>query len=394
MNGSDFAQYILGDADFRSHYGEKKFWHSHFLETRVHKIFSWEHLNACLSHNRITNDRFRMSTEYEHNLLNKRAFRPVRDKFGRSTDYLVISELHQLMREGVTAVLEAINELSPNVGDLTERLGGELGAQSTANAYISFGDTSGFGVHNDDHDVIVMQIDGKKKWRFFRSGTIQEKATVNELKHPSESDRGDELIITAGDIMFIPKGTWHDVVAVNEKSLHLTISLVYPTVVDFVNWGLARDKFGIPYADFRPSKVEREGLSYKCREYFNRLINEENIEIFLRAFYAGHAGSRVRANFPFLNSASLEDGFRRIPFDVVVLNTEEDDECVKTFALGRIHELAPEEYALLRRLPHTGAMRGKALIPVDEAWDSVASTLRSLMDRGLVGKVALTESRA
>jgi ribosomal protein L16 Arg81 hydroxylase len=215
MNGSDFAQHLLRNADFKSNYVTKKFWHSHLTEDKVREIFSWEHLNASLSCNRITNDRFRMSTEHEHDLVNKRAFRPVRDRFGRSTDYLVVSELHKLMREGVTAVPEAINELSPNVGDLTERLGGALGAQSTANAYISFGDTSGFGAHNDDHDVIVIQIDGRKKWRFFTSGIGLGKATVSELKTPTESDLGDELIISAGDIMFIPKGMWHDVVAIN-----------------------------------------------------------------------------------------------------------------------------------------------------------------------------------
>ncbi|MGI4902759.1 MAG: hypothetical protein ACRYG5_14020, partial [Janthinobacterium lividum] len=88
------------------------------------------------------------------------------------------------------------------------------------------------------------------------------------------------------------------------------------------------------------------------------------------------------------------DGFRRIPFDVIALDTEGDNERVKTFALGQIHDLAPEEYELLRRLPHTGAMGGKTLMRVGEVWDSVASTLRSLMDRGLVGKVVPTENLA
>lgn len=86
----------------------------------------------------------------------------MKDRFGCPTDYLVISELQKLMREGVTAVLEAVNELSVSVSDLTEVLSGELGAQSTANAYVSFRDTSGFGAHNDDHDVVVLRIDGEK----------------------------------------------------------------------------------------------------------------------------------------------------------------------------------------------------------------------------------------
>ena len=247
-------------------------------------------------------------------------------------------------------------------------------------------------MHNDDHDVLVVQIDGRKKWRFFKSEINSEKATVNELRHPSNSDSGDELIVTAGDILFIPKGTWHDVVAVNERSLHLTISLVYPTVVDFINWGLGRDKFGISYADIRPSKSDRDFLPEKCREYFNKLITEENIEVFARTYYAAHAASRVRANFPDLNSAMLEKGFRRIPYDVIAIDAEGSEQSIKAFALGHIHTLTQEEYQLLCRLPHARAMAGEALLSAGQAWSSVGSTLQSLMDRGLVGTFPLAQA--
>jgi hypothetical protein len=392
MIEGEFARHVLNNVDFRSSYERRKFWHSHLSGEAVSEIFSWAELNACLSSNRITNDRLRLSTAHEHDLVNKRAFRSVRDSFGRNTDYLVVSELHKLMREGVTAVLEAVNELSAGVAELTERLGCELGARSTANAYISFGDMSGFGVHNDDHDVLVVQIDGRKKWRFFKSETSLEKATINELQHPSDSDLGDELIVSAGDILFIPKGTWHDVVALNEKSLHLTISLVYPTIAEFVNWGLRRDKFGIPYADIRPSKSDRDFLPGKCQEYFHKLITQENIEIFARTYYASHAASRVKANFPDLNSAMLENGFRRIPYDVIAIDAERIDQSIKAFALGHIHTLTKEEFELLCRLSHTRVMAGEELLSPGQAWSRVDSALQNLMDRGLVGTFPLAQT--
>jgi hypothetical protein len=170
MNGNDFAKQLLLDKAFRKSHEQKAFWRGRVKADNLDAIFSWSQLNACLSFNRITNDRFRLSANREHEVVNKRAFRAGKDGFGRTTDYLIINELHKLMREGATGVLEAVNELSASVSDLTERLGRELQAQSSANAYISFGDTSGFGVHNnDDHDVVVLQPDGCKKWQFFRS---------------------------------------------------------------------------------------------------------------------------------------------------------------------------------------------------------------------------------
>jgi ribosomal protein L16 Arg81 hydroxylase len=233
------------------------------------------------------------------------------------------------MREGVTAVLEAVNELSPTVAGVTQRLGGEFRARSAANAYISFGDRSGFGTHNDDHDVIVVQIDGKKKWRFFKSGPGAGKATASDLDCPGERDCGEELTVSAGDVMYIPKGTWHDVVAMNERSLHLTIRLVYPTVADFVKWGLKRDRRGIPFADIRPAASDQSDLAGVCRRYADHLIRNEHIELFLRSFYDGYACSPVQANLLALNSAFPHDEYRRIPFDVVVLPKVKADGTVR-----------------------------------------------------------------
>lgn len=134
-------------------------------------------------------------------------FQTVRDGFGRQTDVLLMPALHQLMSEGVSAVLEAVNEMYTDVGILTEGLGSHYYARSTANAYASFGSTSGFGVHNDDHDVIVLQIEGRKKWRFFGTPDSLSKATIAHLSEPSESDVSEEMILNKGEIIFIPKGT-------------------------------------------------------------------------------------------------------------------------------------------------------------------------------------------
>ncbi len=384
MEYIDLAHRLLHDEAFMASCNGGTFLRMQASGPELQHLFSWDDLNYSLSCNRLTNDRLRLSTERDHDLVNRRAFRPVRDRFGRSTDQLVIGELHRLMDEGVTAVLEAVNELAPPVEKFTERMGGTLGARSSANAYVSFGHTSGFGRHNDDHDVIVIQIDGRKKWTFFESPHGHRHARVTETSGPEELKPGETITVSRGDILFIPKGTWHDVISIGERSLHLTISLVYPTVSDFIAWGMQQDRFGIPFTDIRPGDGSFQALVNDSLQFMTALISDENLNRFLRFYRSGHANARVKADFPALNQATGEAMYRRISIDAIPLDRSAGT--VKIYALGRTHLLTDEEYAVLCRLPHFGGMRGHELATGEADWNAMSQRLRSLMDKGLVGK--------
>lgn len=387
MKSEDFCKALLSDQDFRLHYDSRALWIRNFGSTELQDIFNWDAMNSCLSFNRITNDRFRMSTERGHEEVNRRAFRGVKDAFGRTTDYLIIHEFHKLMQEGVTAVLEAVNELSAEVAELTLTLGGLLRARSTANAYVSFGSTSGFGAHNDDHDVIVLQLHGRKRWRFFRTDGYAGKATVKHLRSVSDADHGDEIIVSAGDAMYVPKGTWHDVVALNEESLHLTISLVYPTLADFIVWGLSQDKFGLPYHDLRPGPSDRRDVLSASSEFFARLLNSANLDLYLSVTAATRTGARLRADLPRLNAASPNDAFRRTAQEVIAQARAIDEKRHETFALGRMYSLTQAEIDLLRAIPHVGSVQGHELKNTGSAWEALAPALSNLLELGLIGKV-------
>ncbi len=385
MIGEKIAHILLNDLQFQEALKREVFWKRRLDVDLLCRLFSWQELNHCLSFNRITNDRFRMSTCSEHRSLNRRAFRQMKDKFGRNTDYLVVSELHKLMREGVTAVLEAVNELSPAVCSLTERLSGELGARSTANAYMSFGNQSGFGMHNDDHDVIILQLDGCKEWRFIRN-PASDKATVMDLRDPMEGRDHESIVASAGDAFYIPKGTWHNVLSMNERSLHLTVSIVYPTIADFITWSIGQEKLGVPYADIKPNGQCIERTIRRCSDFLDTIPSEANVANFLSAFYAEKRCSRTRANFPALNTARVADEFRRVPFELVTLSSSRPDR-YEIYALGRIHSLTHGEYAVLTGLPRCGAIRGGDISAHGGGWESTAVILESLMDRDLVTTV-------
>ena len=43
-----------------------------------------------------------------------------------------------------------------------------------------------------------------------------------------------------GDVLYIPRGWWHEAFPLGEPSLHLTVSLTPPTAMDYLGWVMAR----------------------------------------------------------------------------------------------------------------------------------------------------------
>lgn len=327
-------------------------------------------------------------------MVNKRAFSTSRDRSGKVKEYLLIHELHNLMREGVSAVLEAVNELSPEVAALTDTLGLLLRARSTANAYMSFGMKSGFGPHNDDHDVLIFQIDGRKKWQFFESGDGSGKATVKDVKSAEALVEGDHMILCKGEMLFVPKGTWHNVLALNERSLHLTVSIVYPTLHDFILWCMRRDAFDAPFQDIRPAAQGKTSALRECQQFFKDSLSAENMDIFLKTYYAGVGASRVAPDFPCLNMVSLSQYFLRIPFEAPKLADQAQSAYSNIYALGKNHLLSDGEFNILSKLRCDKPIGGMSLKVFFATPALLLVALQRLVDLGLVNVVAQSECSA
>ncbi|WP_193752375.1 JmjC domain-containing protein [Cupriavidus sp. IDO] len=392
MTDFNLAKQILNTDGFLECYKMKAFWKGRVDPTQLTKLFSWDTLNHLLSTHRLTNDRLRLSLENDHVTPNKQAFRSVRDAFGRPTDFLSLSDLHRLLRAGATGVLEATNELASAIEALTQQISSRFDARSTANAYFSFGSTSGFGVHNDDHDVIVVQLDGRKTWNFFTTSNGLNKATVYELDTPTKKDVGETIILAPGDVLFIPKGTWHDVISIGEPSLHLTISIVYPTILDFSQWLLDQNRYRLPYRDIRMAEDDLALVASDCTAFFSQIVNEESMVAFLKTYYARHAARRIGPSLPSLNRIEPDDTFFRVPFSFLQIGINEAAlGHIIIRALGREHILTEREYWILTTLSHKSPLSVAEIAAThsesyDFSFESIQGALEKLLDKALVTK--------
>ena len=148
----------------------------------------------------------------DHGALSSAHFDFVRD--GRRAEGLSRTRLHgavarRALSQGCTVLLLDLEPVWPGVRDVAVRLSSELEEEVQVNAYVTPPDQAGLPRHADSHDVIVVQLHGRKQWRVF--------------------DGSDEPVVEAaldpGDVLFVPRGLAHEVRA-DTFSLHVTVGLL------------------------------------------------------------------------------------------------------------------------------------------------------------------------
>ncbi|MFF4814521.1 cupin domain-containing protein [Kitasatospora sp. NPDC001309] len=199
-------------------------------------LMSWDDLNSILTHHRFETPRFRLAANGEQ-LPTHTYSRPIVTRRSTVWHQLQPAELHKCLGEGATLVLDAVDELHPGVGRLAGQLESWLRTGVQTNLYASWTGTEGFGVHWDDHDVVVVQLDGAKRWRIYgptRAAPMHRDVDVPEA--PTEEPIAD-LVLNAGDVLYLPRGWWHAVAASEgQHSLHITCGLQSTTGADLITW--------------------------------------------------------------------------------------------------------------------------------------------------------------
>jgi 50S ribosomal protein L16 3-hydroxylase len=105
-------------------------------------------------------------------------------------------------------------------------------------------------MHFDDHEVIVVQLAGRKRWTIAQNTTV-----VNPLHNagralegeagryadgppPPDLRRGKAVALRPGSVLFLPRGYWHQTIA-QERSISLTFGFRTPSWLDLLQQHLA-----------------------------------------------------------------------------------------------------------------------------------------------------------
>lgn len=135
------------------------------------------------------------------------------------------------MSGGASVIANDVLHMHPPIGQIGEALGAEFGAVMGANIYCSFEGVRAFGTHYDNHDVFVVQTEGEKTWNLYDNradNPVIDPPGTPETRRFFEQTRGPvmtEIKMRAGDVLYLPRGWYHDALAIDGPSLHVTYSV-------------------------------------------------------------------------------------------------------------------------------------------------------------------------
>ncbi len=213
---------------FLDHFVNKSRLHVQTADTaRTASLLPWAAINQLIESGALPADRLQIVRA--NNAVDPRLYR----KGGNAA--VQAGVLQDLLRQGATAVISYIDEVVPPIGRLTAALERELGCEAWCNAYLGFGEGLGFRPHYDLHDVVVVQVHGRKRWRSFGTpvpypiGLPAGSATIDQQKPVWEA------MVEAGDVLYLPRGEAHMALLHDQPSVHLSIGLLSRRGLDFAD---------------------------------------------------------------------------------------------------------------------------------------------------------------
>ena len=277
---------------------------------------------------------------------------------------------YDYLARGATLVLNRLEEHSLAAKRLCAEVSRFAGYPASGNAYLSFGGSGTFGKHWDTHDVFVIQLLGKKRWRVFEPTLPLPLSGQTYESHQSECPREPclDIELSAGDILYLPRGWWHQAIPIEGGSFHLSVGTYPPTTAEYLHW--ACETYCSSRADLRPSAGRTEGatLAQSIAE-LGKIVADPNTLAAYRNSLLLRERTRSEFNLGFLldSQRSELDADVRVILNSCYLHADNVDAILSADSLstnGRSLKLHALSKCLIRALAGVGVTNMHALFAV------------------------------
>jgi hypothetical protein len=192
--------------------------------------------------------------------------------------------------------MNGIDDFVPGIAGLTSGLERDFACRVWCNAYLSFGAGSAFDAHYDRHDVLILQIHGRKRWRSYGVPVphpIQEHS--RRMKHDAVTWEG---ILEPGDVLYLPRGEVHAATLDGPHAVHLTIGMSAERGIDFAEWLLKAATEEVIFREDIPRSAGEAALS-QYESTLKQALHARIERADLRNYLDGE--DRARGLRPFIN---------------------------------------------------------------------------------------------
>ena len=260
---------------FQNHFG-KKYLHKKEIVNNPINIVSHEILDDLLSKTNIwNNNNFLMMLDQKKINYNDYSS-PTLDVTG-SNNRPDVNKVQSLVSKGASIILNDIEKYNSKLLQISSELQKITHGRCQGNLYFSMASHKAFGPHFDLHDVFAIHFEGEKVWN------IYENIEVAPINHPffrlSPEERIsragkliDQVTLKPGDLLYIPRGQYHDALASKNGAIHIAFGLTYFKPIDLMSsmW----EKFILN--DFMRNDIKLNSTKDELKIVLERLSEEMN----------------------------------------------------------------------------------------------------------------------
>ncbi len=205
-------------------------------------LFGWSDLDRMLELNHVWND-VRLNLMRDNMRVDPVEYSELFTHEGRTARKPSMSRIGDYMEQGASLVLNAIESYSSGSLSVANSLTAALGSKFDCNLYCSFKEYQAFSPHFDFMDVFVIHFEGEKDWEIY-TGNFELAAGAEGFRFGDFSAeyhveaRGEieqELRLSPGDVLYLPRGKYHSARSSSDACLHLTFGLAARQGFHFMN---------------------------------------------------------------------------------------------------------------------------------------------------------------
>jgi hypothetical protein len=239
---------------FLAEYFDKKPYFEAGAVDGVADLFSWDKMNALLERPKLWDGRT-MEMALNHKMLRPADY--MRPGIGRMGDQVMRPDrvrVHQLLQKGATIVLDYLEGIDPEIAGYARCIERLTGTNTSCNVFCSWQKVPGYGSHFDTMDVFAVQIEGVKTWNLYE-GRFPGATNVPGIRSTDFSPEqltqmkgkvAQTVTMRPGDMLYIPRGQFHDALATDQASLHLSFGATHNvgfTIVQMLGSELQQDPY-------------------------------------------------------------------------------------------------------------------------------------------------------
>jgi len=271
----------FGKKFFLEHFGLNYLYKPKFFD-EFEEMMSLDILDSMLSKNNIWNNKnFIMMLDQKK--LNYGDYSSISMETTGNNYRPDVNKVENLVARGASIILNEIEKHNKNLLKIADDLQNLTNGRCQGNLYFSMASHQAFGPHFDLHDVFAIHFEGEKVWN------IYENIEKNPINHPvfklSSEDRKkragniiDQVTLRPGDLLYIPRGQYHDALASKNGAIHIAFGLSYFKPIDmmttlwekFIINDFMREDIGI-----RPSENEVKKSLLRLSNEISNVINSE-----------------------------------------------------------------------------------------------------------------------